>query len=767
MNMFERDFSRFGFIVAMLVVVLAVFFSPKLVFNYDFEHFFSTDDPELLFYNAHRDRFENDNDYLLVALGRGNGDVFDPDFLDAALKVEKGIRELDRVREVISLLELEEPLLGNFGVRNRRVLEWGGKGSLEKSKSRVMDDPNWQANLISEDGKFILMLVLHEENIAKEDGDDLYLKISEVLTQSPIAEIHTAGKIKAQGEFVDLLQTEFATFLAISFILVMVWLYIVYRKVWAILLPLFILSTGMFLALTVLLLSGGQLDVLLVMQPPILLIIGLSGMIHFLTFYFSLIKEGMAKEKAIISTFSQLGIAVFLTSITTSLGFLSLYLTQIPSLKNFGLYTGIGVLIMFIAIILIMPYALYLLPSPVKQKRQTNEHWFFGLRNSYQWVLNNRAFIHFGFVLLSLFSVYGFASIKTDGYLLDNLPDDHGLIQDFRFFDERFGGSKPLEIHLEVGGIAETLMEYEVLKEINKVGGFLQKHFETGFLVSPVTRVMAGNKAQNQGNPKAFDFPTEGQFDRLKPRLEKLMEKDPMPILTPDWRKGRISSRMPDIGSHKGGELYAQLEEFIANEIDEGLLRVNITGTSYLIDRSHNAITEQLIKGLGIAFGIVAIIAGILFRSWRMSFIALLPNVIPLLWLGGVMNLLGLDFKLSMSIIFAVAFGIAVDDSIHFMAKLRLILGKGNGLLYATKRTFFTTGKAIILTTLVLASGFLVLTLSSFEITFYTGFLIALALIFALLADLLWLPLLLAPMHKVWDQKFKGRFQGKPGDSSR
>ncbi|WP_232835031.1 efflux RND transporter permease subunit [Pleomorphovibrio marinus] len=751
----------YGFLGAVVLTLVAAAISPNLVFNYDFEQFFSSDDPELGFYNTFRGQFENDNDYLLISLGRESGDVFDSSFLQKAYEVEGQIESMEKVRGVTSLLNMEEPILGNFGISYRRVLDWDSPEALSKTGERVISDPNWRGNLISKEGKYLLLLVHHEENINKESGDQLYQEINDVVVGSSIAKTRTAGKIKAQGEFVSLLQQEFAFFLAISFLLVVIWLFIVFRAIWAVVLPILVLGLGMYWTLTILLATGGQLDVLLVMQPPILLIIGLSGMIHFLSYFYNLSREGYDKGKAIRETFSKLGIAVMLTSVTTSMGFLSLYLTQIPSLKNFGLYTGLGVLLMFLAMILVMPWVLYFVPIPGTVLRNRGAEWFYGLRNGFQWIIRHKVAIHVGFILLSFFSFFGFASMKTDGYLLDNLPQDHPLLTDFMFFDEHFGGSKPLELYLEVGEEGEDLLEYEVLKEIEKLGNFLEENFRTGFQASPATLVKAANKAQNNGNPKAFSFPSPGQFDRVKPQIRQFFEREEIPILSQDGTQGRISTRMADIGSHRGFELYEKLEGFLENDIDSGLLKARMTGTSYLIDRSHNAITSQLINGLGLAFLIVAVLAGILFRSWRMAFITLLPNVVPLLWLGGCMYLLGLDFKLSMSIIFAVAFGIAVDDSIHFMAKLRLLLGQGSGLLYAIKRTFFTTGKAIVLTTLVLSTGFMVLMFSGFEITYYTGLLIALALVFALLADLLWLPLLLVPMNRVWEKKFKGRFLRK------
>ena len=145
-------------------------------------------------------------------------------------------------------------------------------------------------------------------------------------------------------------------------------------------------------------------------------------------------------------------------------------------------------------------------------------------------------------------------------------------------------------------------------------------------------------------------------------------------------------------------------------------------------------------KGLAISFAVVALIAGLLFKSVRMVIITLIPNIIPLMMVAGIMGMFGITLKLSTSIVFTIAFGIAVDDTIHFTSKLKLELNKGKSLLYALKRTYLSTGKAIIVTSIILSGGFLILILSSFGGTFFTGLLISLTLIFALIIDLTLLP---------------------------
>ena len=166
------------------------------------------------------------------------------------------------------------------------------------------------------------------------------------------------------------------------------------------------------------------------------------------------------------------------------------------------------------------------------------------------------------------------------------------------------------------------------------------------------------------------------------------------------------------------------------------------TGMAFLIDRNNERLSEQMLLSLGISFLLIAAIMTFLFREPRMVLIALLPNVLPMVFIAGLMGLVGIDLKVSTAIIFSNAFGIAVDDTIHLLGKLRIELAKGRGLPYAMKRTYLSGGKAVIVMSLMLCAGFITLIASDFASVHYMGLLISITLGVALLSELLLLPLL-------------------------
>lgn len=749
--MFRKSTAYTFLVFAVLLCGLLAIFRPIPQFNYDFETFFPQNDEDLDFYQSFKSKFENDNDYLLVALENPSGELLNSDFLEKSYGIQSDIQKLDKVDTVISILNLDQPFIGVFGLTTSKVLDWTNKKSLDKTSENL---EQYRSRLISKDGNSLLLLIKNDQNISKSDGDVLYSSIQDIFHKNGTTPIAIAGKIQTQGDFVKLMQDEFGLFFGCSIVLMLFFLILIFRSWWGVVIPLFVLIIGVAWAFGLLIYLGKPLDVMSVMQPTIFMIVGLSALIHFFTHLIKKLKEGDEKSEAIRAVFKGLVVPVWLTILTTALGFVSLYFTTIPALQDFGWTTGLGVLVMFFAVILVAPGLLFLIPINIPKSLEKSEKPSVLLK-IFSWQLKHRKSIRVSFLGITLLCIALGANLKINGYLLDNLPADHPIQQDFEYFNEQFGGSNPLEIYLTLGDGANSLLDLEVLGEIDKVETKIHELFGEGQTVSPLTIVKSINQAQNQGDPKAFTLPSQGQRLRMNRWLDKVLESSGLNVLSDDRKSGRISARAPDLGSLKMTELREELNEFVKEEVKPDLLQVRWTGTAYLIDKGHRSVTLQMAKGLGVAFLLVGVIVGFLFRSWRISFLLLIPNFIPLIWMLGLMYVLGIEFKLTTAILFTVAFGIAVDDSIHFMSRLKQELLLGKNLIYALKRTYLETGKAIVLTTIVLTAGFGLLIFSQFGVTHFTGLLISASMIFALLADMLLLPLLLLPLKKMWEKKFK------------
>jgi len=315
----------------------------------------------------------------------------------------------------------------------------------------------------------------------------------------------------------------------------------------------------------------------------------------------------------------------------------------------------------------------------------------------------------------------------------------------FEFFESNFAGVRPFDLYITVADSHTNLLSEAAVNEMLKIEEYLKTTYGVGFMVSPLNIVRSANQALNGGRDSAYTVPTEAKEWKQTFSLIKRLEKRPefSAIMTPDHLESRFSGKIKD----SGGKITKQMNEDLVKHFTEveplKFINFKLTGMALLIDKSNETLSINMMSGLFAAIAIVALIVGLLFRSVKIALISILPNVLPLLVIGGIMGFFGIDLKVATSIIFGIAFGIAVDDSIHYLSKYRLERKKGRKNIFALRRTSVSTGKAIILTSLILCAGFFSLATSDFKSTFYVGVLISVTLAVAVLADLYLLPVLL------------------------
>jgi len=300
-------------------------------------------------------------------------------------------------------------------------------------------------------------------------------------------------------------------------------------------------------------------------------------------------------------------------------------------------------------------------------------------------------------------------------------------------------------MHLEVADSSSSILDLEILQQIDQLENYLLEDYGLRDVYTIATQVKRMKRLHHQGQPEAFVLPGDPDFlqyltDKVLANREELSLHS---ILTADEKETQITGKMEDLGSAAIKERNRQLIAFIDSTLAPDLLKIHLTGNTLLLDKSNQIITYKLLYSLIFAIIVVSLLMGWMYRSLRISLLAILPNILPLLLMLGLIGWTGMGLKMSTVIVFTIAFGIAVDDTIHFMSRLKSELEAGISPLSAIANTYRSTGKAIVITSIILVLGFSVLLLSSFQTTFTTGLLVSLALLFALFADLLLLPVLL------------------------
>ena len=338
--------------------------------------------------------------------------------------------------------------------------------------------------------------------------------------------------------------------------------------------------------------------------------------------------------------------------------------------------------------------------------------------------------------------------IEVDNKMLEDLRDTHILKQEFNYMENAFSGCRPFELSIELKSDTQAYSA-AFLHDLDTIGSFLTKEYGVGGLISLSEIIKTSNKALNAGQQEFYNIPQD-PYELGK--IEKFLNrKDLREISSLYYNKEknliRISGKVADSGRKHYDTLNTRLGDFIAaNRTTD--FNFHVTGTAHLIDLNNKSLVENMVWDLLLSVVVIGLVMGVVYKSWKMILLTIIPNLIPLLIVAGIMGLTGIPIKVSTSIIFNIAFGIAVDDTIHFLARVRTVLGEGLSVIYAVKRTFLTTGKAMIVTTLILSGGFLTLILSDFLGTFYIGFLISLTLFIAIVCELMITPLLVMFFYK-------------------
>lgn len=756
MDLQRQRYRRWSFAVLTALVAISAFWfwrMGQLDFDYDFEKFFPVGDPETAFFQEHRARFETDNDFVLIALVNDEG-IFDQGFLEEAKRLSDTLVNISNVTDVVSAIDQEYRVpspIGGYASDNYMHIDQPEKYASDSV--RIWGSPDIMGNFFSEDGTSLGIVVQHTDYLSKVKCDTLAADLEEMLTHFEFDGVHLAGRAVGQSYYVKLMESEMVIFVGTSFVLILIFLFVAFRSAWGVIVPMIVVLLATVWIIGLMSLAGKAIDVMMTVLPTIMFVVGMSDVVHILSKYLEELRNGAAKLMAIKTAFREVGAATFLTSLTTAIGFFTLMSSGVTPIMDFGIYTGIGVFIAFGLAFSMLPALMVLVKTPkIAQKRgQDKLFWNRQLHRAFRWTLRNRKGIAVGSLLVLGLSAWGISKIRMNNFLLEDLSDDDYLKKEWTFFDDRYGGVRPFEMSISMKDSTQSLLDYENLLMIDSMERWLQREMSMSTVVSPVALLKGVNRMMKGGGNQHFSLPEENELyaGKFRRQWEKILASSKgKPLITADLDTMRLTSRMPDFGSEYIREKQEAFDQFM---IDYGAAEVfdyRVTGTAYLIDVNNAYLARNMLTGLLIAFGVIALIVAFLFRSFKMIVISLIPNMLPLIVVAGVMGFLDINLKVSTSIIFTIIFGIAVDDTIHFLSKLRIESRKGKTMLYAMKRTYLSTGKAIVVTSIILCAGFLTLVFSDFMGTFYTGFLIGLALFLAVIADLVLLPLLLMIFYR-------------------
>ena len=525
-----------------------------------------------------------------------------------------------------------------------------------------------------------------------------------------------------------------------------------FRSIRATFITLLVVSIGVVWAFGFIGLFRYEITVLMALIPPLIIVIGVPNAIFLINKYQQEVKKHGNQAKSLQRVISKVGNATLMTNVTTASGFGTFVFTKSQLLREFGTIASINIIGIFILALLIIPIMYSFMPLPKeKHLKHLERKWIDAI---VKWmeniVRNHRILVYITTIALIFISMIGIFQIKVSGSIIEDMPKGEDFFKDIVFFEEEFGGIMPLEILIDTKA-EKGVMKLSTLKRMNKLDETIDEIPQLSKSISVLNLVKYSKQAFYGGNPKYYQLPTNQEKNWILSYTKNSSSNNDLMknFVDSTGQYARITTFMKDIGTEKMALIEERIQQKIDKEFPKEKYNVTMTGKALVFLKGTNFLINNLVVSLSLAILLIAFFMAFLFRSFRMILISLIPNIFPLLITAGLMGYLGVPIKPSTILVFSIAFGISVDDTIHFLAKYRQELIANN---WRIKQSVYNalreTGVSMFYTSIVLFFGFLVFTVSSFGGTIALGGLVSITLLFAMTSNLLLLPSLLLSLEK-------------------
>jgi predicted RND superfamily exporter protein len=545
---------------------------------------------------------------------------------------------------------------------------------------------------------------------------------------------------------------EIKLFILLAGLITALILMVFFRSFKAMFFSMTVVLTGVVWALGIISLFGFKITILTGLIPPLIIVIGIPNCIFLLNKYHQEYKNHGNQIKALSRVIQKVGNAIFLTNFTTSLGFATFIFTSSEILIEFGIVTSIAIMCIFILSIFLIPIIFsYLKPPNARHTKHLENKWMkLVIERLVNIVLLRRRWVYICAIIIAVAALFGMKLIETTGSISDDIPRNDHVYLDLKFFEENFNGVLPFEILIDTKKKGKAT-KLSTLRKVDELQGVLESYAEFSRPLSVVEGVKFSMQAFYGGKEHKYKLFSNQEKSFLASYLSNADDSEGLLDSYVDSNKQtiRITTQMRDVGTIEMDQLISDVKPKIDSIFDPARYEVTLTGTSVVFIEGTKYLVKNLIVSLILAIIVISFIMVFLFSSARMVLVSLIPNLFPLVVTAGAMGYFGIPIKPSTILIFSIAFGISVDDTIHYLAKYRqeIKMHKLN-LKEAIIVALRETGTSMIYTSVVLFFGFGVFTASDFGGTVALGLLVSFTLLVAMLANLLLLPSLLLSLQR-------------------
>ena len=527
-----------------------------------------------------------------------------------------------------------------------------------------------------------------------------------------------------------------------------------FKSIRATLISVLVVLIGVSWALGTLGFLGFEITVLTALIPPLIIVIGIPNCIFLINKYQQEVNEHGDQSKSLEQVIIRIGNASLMTNLTTACGFSTFILTESKLLKEFGIIASINIIGIYLISITTIPilYSFMRVPNKKHLQHLKNKTIQKFIKILEQIVKHKKINTYTTSLVLIILSIIGIYQINISGSMLDDMPKKQDFFKNIVFFDEQFNGIVPLQIIVDTKR-KDGVIKLSTLKRLEKIENVIKKIPELSDPNSVTQIVKFAKQAYYNGNPNYFSLPSSQEnrfimsyFKNYKPESAKNFTSN---FVDKENKIARITTFMKDISTIRIEEIEKELTREINEIFPKDRYNVNLTGKSLIFLKGTKFLVKNLVISLALAILLISLFMSYMFRSIQMIIISLIPNIVPLLITAGMMGFAGIPLKPSTILVFSIAFGISVDNTIHFLAKYRQELFDSNWKIQpSVYRALRERGVSMFYSSVVLFFGFSVFMISDFGGTVALGGLVSLTLLVAMLSNLILLPSLLISLKR-------------------
>ena len=587
------------------------------------------------------------------------------------------------------------------------------------------------------------------------------LKITGNFTGKHHLGMHYSGMPYIRVINAENVKSEMYMFIALSLLITAFILYLFFRSFRIVGFCVGIIGLGVIWTVGVMAMLGIRITLLTAMLPPLIIVIGIPNCVYMVNKYHAEYVRHGNKIKALQRMVQKVGNASLLSNLTTAAGFATFIVTSSRILVEFGLIAFISITCVFLICLILIPTVFSYLPVPdAKQTRHLYNPFIRRIIDRLIFlIVHRRRVVYYVASVLIVAGIYGITQMETTGYMVDDLRETDPIRRDLTFFEENFNGLMPLEVTIDFMK-PNQVFKLGNLEKLDRLGAALSADDDMSKAMSVVEAAKFANQAYYNGKAAYYRLPdnmTKNFIMKYVMESTGGMKGMANSFVDSTMREVRLSFRIKDIGTRKMEAKEDSLYQKISAIFPADRHKVSVTGSSVIFFRGNQYLIRNLFSSLALAVVLIAGFMAWMFRSKRMVLIALVPNVIPQVITAAVMGYAGIPIKVSTILVFSVAFGISVDNTIHYLAKYRQELQVTNwSIRSSVVLALKETGQSMIYTSVILLFGFGIFCLSGFGGTFALGLLTSITLFAAMLANLILLPSLLLTMeHGVAGRTFQ------------